>query len=293
MIRVIITLLAASLCIASMQLNAANSDHYLTLQQRIIDITKEKKSAVVTVYASFKNKDEKEKPILLSASGFFISKEGLILTNAKVTAEADRIWIEYDGKVRAAESVGQDLVTNISVIRAPDLQDDFTFINLNFSSELPEIGAILISVARQHGFPPSPTMGLVTGHDTKYMKTRLPTVYIRTNIPSGTGESGSPIFNLNGKLVGISLFNLSDIRSSFILPVKAIKRVINDIIFSGEVKYALFGLFTKINNDLNNPAHLAIDKIVAHSPASKINLKVGDVLLKIGRLSNSIILQVI
>ena len=105
---------------------------------------------------------------------------------------------------------------------------------------------------------------------------------LRSSLALGPGEVGAPVFDLNGRFVGITHAALPDLKSSFLLPAKACKRIRDDLLLSGEVEYGWFGITTtrKIND--TNSFVIVINGFIDDSPAAKSNLKVGDVLLNVG-----------
>ncbi len=215
-------------------------------------------------------------------SGFFISKEGHILTNASICYGADRVWIEYQGLYYSAESVGHDLVTNLSILRVRDVPQGMQFVSFPSKQDLPETSSLVVAITRQVGLSASPAFGMITGHDIQFGNRVLPTTYLRSDISSQTGESGSPVFDLSGQLVGMMIASLPEIRASFILPIKAICRIRDDIIFSGEVRYAWFGLKATQTQLSNHETYVVLDEIVPDSPAAATQLKIGDRIKSIG-----------
>jgi len=232
----------------------------------------------VQVFAATDPDNKDEKSVLFVGSGFLISKEGHILTNASIAYNADRIWIEHAGIPRAAEIIGQDVITNLSVLQLVKPLEGEPHVKLAETTQLPEVGSTAIAITRQMGLPPSPSQGMVTGHNIAFGNRPLPAVYLRVSIPSKTGEGGSPVFDLNGQLIGIMIATLPEIDSSFVLPTKAIRRIRDDIIFSGEVKYAWFGL----RAHLEHGKFVIIDAIEPDGPAANSELKIGDSLISIG-----------
>lgn len=261
-------------------------ESYLSLQSRLTDVFKDRSEVIVQVLGIIQSakteNEEQPKNLLFLGTGFFISKEGHILTNASICFSADQIRIEYKGFAYEAEAIGHDLTTNLSVLRIKDLPEAIKHVSLPNTTDIPEISTLVVSVSRQVGLPASPSLGMITGHNIKFGNRLLPTTYLRTNIPSQTGESGSPVFDLNGQLVGIMIASLPEINASFLLPVSAIRRVRDDIIFSGEVSYAWFGL---IATEIFHPEfgrRMHLDDIIPNSPAAATQFKKGDLLLKIG-----------
>ncbi|MGE9293346.1 MAG: trypsin-like peptidase domain-containing protein [Puniceicoccales bacterium] len=259
-----------------------NSGGPLALQKRVIDIYRANEKAVVKVFAAFDGKQPGGKSVLFIGTGFYISKEGHILTNTNVTYGADRIWVERNGIAYAAELIGSDPLTNVSIIKVFALPADFQFLRLSDSPDAPPIGSFLVALTCELGQDPGPSLGLVSGWNTNYGERVLPTIYLRSDIPSDGGEGGSPVFDVNGSLVGMLIVALPEIRSSFILPARAIQRIRDDILFSGKVTYAYFGLQTRQKSNLDSGPWVEVEGLVEAGPAAQAGLKVGDKVLEMG-----------
>ncbi len=252
------------------------------LQKRVIDIYRSNEKAVVKVYAAFENKSEDGKTVLFIGTGFYISKEGHILTNTNVTYGADRIWVESKGIAYTAEHVGSDPLTNVSIIKVFALPSDFHFLRFTDSPETPPVGSFLVGLSCEMGQDPGPSLGLVTGWNTNYGDRVLPTIYLRSDIPSTGGEGGAPVFDINGSLVGMIIVSLPELGSSFILPARAIQRIRDDILFSGKVTYAYFGFQTRQKSNLNDGPWVEVEDLIENGPAAKGGVQVGDIILKLG-----------
>lgn len=259
-----------------------NSGGPLALQKRVIDIYRANERAVVKVFAAFDGKQPGGKTMLFIGTGFYISKEGHILTNTNVTYGADRIWVERNGIAYAAELVGSDPLTNVSIIKVFALPADFQFLRLSDSPEMPPIGSFLVGLTCELGQDPGPSLGLVSGWNTHYGERVLPTIYLRSDIPSDGGEGGSPVFDMNGALVGMLIVALPEIRSSFVLPARAIQRIRDDILFSGKVTYAYFGFQTRQKSNLGSGPWVEVEGLVEGGPAALAGVQVGDKLVKMG-----------
>ena len=267
---------------ACLSLGADEID-YLSLQRRIIDIHQKNQETVFKVIAAFNPEDTVSKPLLFVGTGFAISRDGHVLTNTNVTLGADRVWVERDSVVYTAEQVGYDPMTNISVIRILEPPADLKFLRLNESTERPPIGSILVALTCEIGLEPGPTMGVVKGWNISYGKRTLPTVYLRTDIAADGGEGGGPVFDLNGNLVGMMVVALPEIRSSFTLPIKAVSRVINDILLTGQVTYAYFGFGShQVSDTAAGVRRILVEDVDAGSPAELAGLMANDELVKIG-----------
>lgn len=276
--------IVALACFAA-QLSLAELPNALALQQRLIAVYEQNKDAVVRVKAAYADPeivDGEAKVMLRVGTGFFISKEGHVLVSASRAAGADRVWIEYQGKAYATEAIGHDRLTNISVLRVLTPPEEFSIINLDTNVGHPPLGAIAVSIACPLDFEPSPAMGLFTGVDKKLAHQVFPTQYIRTTIPVDAGQGGCPVLDINGRFIGMTVASIPDLGGSYCLPVDALVRVRDDLIFSGKIIHSWLGFeVTAQLNDLDSD-EVILSKVHEEAPAAEAGLREGDRLLSIG-----------
>ncbi|MFU8847560.1 MAG: S1C family serine protease [Opitutales bacterium] len=276
-------IVALAVCLA--QIVRAELPNALALQQRLIAVYEQNKEAVVRVKAAYAEPETVEgetKVMLRVGTGFFISKEGHVLVSASRAAGADRVWIEYQGKAYATEAIGHDRLTNISVLRVLTPPDEFSIINLDTNVGHPPLGAIAVSIACPLDFEPSPAMGLFTGVDKKLANQVFPTEYIRTTIPVDAGQGGCPVLDINGRFIGMTVASIPDLGGSYCLPVDALARVRDDLIFSGKIIHSWLGFeVTAQLNDLDSD-EVILSKVHEDAPAAQAGLREGDRLLSIG-----------
>ena len=268
------------LVVVSNLVNAQDSS--FLFESRIKSTFLDKSDSVVRVKATRVAKlGEKTKRLLKMGSGFFISKEGHLLTTG-LLPDADRIWIEYKQSYILAEEIGHDSMCNLSLLKLLEAPKDLSYVRISDSPKDLEIGSFLIGITCALEFEIGPTWGLLQSYEYSFGKRLFPTKMLRSSLALGPGEVGAPVFDLNGRFVGITHAALPDLKSSFLLPAKACKRIRDDLLLSGEVEYGWFGITTtrKIND--TNSFEVVINGFIDDSPAQKSNLKVGDVLLKVG-----------
>ncbi len=257
----------------------------LAVEERIVDIYQQRHSAVAKVNAVYVVDDEgEERTVLYVGTGFFISPDGHMLTNANATAGSERIWVEIGEVAYAAELLGIDSVTNVALLKVSAKPESAGFINLDERDSLAPVGSLVVALTSPLGMDPGPGYGLVTGWNTSYGEKILPTVYMRSNIPAEGGEGGSPVFDLSGRFLGMIVAGLPEIRSSFILPARAIRRVQSDMLLTGAVQYGLFGLQTRQINAPDSDPYVVIEAVLPGSPADDAGIRAGDVLLSIGEV---------
>jgi len=264
-------------------LASANSAEALALQERLLEVYEQNKGAIVRVKAAYAGDevDGKQQVLLRVGTGFFISKEGHILVSASRAAGASRVWVEHQGKPYATESVGHDRQTNVSVLRVLEPPAEFSTIKLDAAQAKPQVGSIAIAITSPLDFEPTPVMGLFTGVERKLGNKVFPTSYIRTSIPVDGGQGGCPILDLNGRFIGMSVASITELNGSFSLPVDALVRVRDDLIFSGHIIHGWMGfeVTTKLHADDSNGVY--ISKVLTGAPAAQAGLKKDDQLVSI------------
>jgi S1-C subfamily serine protease len=275
--------LLSGLCIAASTSLLAASDA-LALQQRLIEVFEQNKSAIVRVKAAYRGPDEdgKAQVMLRVGTGFFISQEGHVLVSASRAFGASRVWIEYQGKAYATEAVGHDLLTNISVLRVLEPPEVFSIISMDTNVKRPDLGAIAIAIACPLDFEPSPVMGIVTGMEKKLGNKVFPTEYIRTSISVDAGQGGCPILDINGRFIGMTIASIPEINSSYCLPVDALTRVRDDLLFSGHVIHSWMGFEVGEKLNVDNAYAVYLSKVIEDGPAHEAGLLEGDRLVSIG-----------
>lgn len=214
-------------------------------------------------------------------TGFFISSDGHVVTNANVIDGAQAVYIEYNKKSYPAQFIGADGVTNVCILKTELDPNYCSFLSIaQLQDDLP-VASFLIGITCEMGLDPGPVLGLLTGYNLYYGDQTLPTTHIRSDIPSDGGEGGGPVFDINGRFVGMMVASLTDIRSSFILPAKAMIRVRDDILFSGGVSYGYLGLRIDEETAVHAGQPLLIAEVLPNSPAAKAGIAPNDVLLYI------------
>ena len=262
---------------------SVNGSEALALQERLLEVYEQNKGAIVRVKAAYAGDevDGKQRVMLRVGTGFFISKEGHVLVSASRAAGANRVWIEHQGKPYATESVGHDRLTNVSVLRVLEPPAEFSIIKLDAAQALPPVGSIAIAITSPLDFEPTPVMGLFTGVEKKLGNKVFPTSYIRTSISVDGGQGGCPILDLNGRFIGVSVASITELNGSFALPVDALVRVRDDLMFSGHIVHGWMGFEVTTKLHVDDSDGVYISKVLAGAPAGQAGLKVGDRLASI------------
>ncbi len=255
---------------------------FRNLEDRTYTLFEENRTALVRVKAIYPPQENEEVPQVVIGTGFFISREGLILTNASIVAQPLRVWIEHDDIAYSAEVLGLDERTNIAFLRTHSLPPAFSFFHLVDSPELPRLGSFVLRFSMPLEFKASPSLGLVSGYESRFGERFFPCTYIRTSVSAGPGDGGSAYMDLTGRLLGIQVGSLPDVDSSYILPARAAMRIRDDILFTGKVTYGWIGFEVEVQSSIEFGRRLVLSEVFAGSPAEQAGLLAGDVLRQIG-----------
>ena len=255
------------------------------LQERIQDVYESFHSSVVRIKATRQNSTDEQQPvnrILKMGTGFIVSKDGHVLTSG-LLQQPDRIWIEHEKSFYLAELLGNDSMCNLSLLKIVDANREFSFVSLVDQVADIKPGSFLIGLSCALEFQVGPTCGLAQSKEIAFGKNLFPTSMLRTSLPLGPGEVGAPIFDLQGRFVGIGHAALPDLTASFLLPAEACLRIRDGLLFSGAVDYGWFGVTVSRKLNSENSFEIVVQGTVDGSPASKSPLKVGDIIKKIAR----------
>ena len=237
---------------------------------------------MVGVKAVYPPKGDEEVPQVVIGSGFFISREGLIITNASIVYKPLRVWIEHEEIAYSAEVLGLDQRANVAFLRTHTLPEEFSFFHLADRADLPPIGSFVLRLSMPLEFEASPKFGMVSGYESRFGDKFFPCTYIRTGISAGPGDGGSAFLDLTGRLLGIQVGSLPDVGSSYVLPARAALRIRDDILFSGMVTYGWIGFEVEIESSIEKGRQVILSQIFPGTPAEEAGLMEGDVLLRIG-----------
>ncbi|MCQ2583902.1 MAG: trypsin-like peptidase domain-containing protein [Treponema sp.] len=178
-----------------------------------------------------------------SGSGSIIDKRGYILTNVHVIQDATKIYVSlYDGSQYEARIVGQDLDSDLAVIKFdPPAGIELKTIAFGDSSSL-KVGQKVIAIGNPFGMERTMTTGIVSGlgRPIQNSNNRIIRDMIQTDASINPGNSGGPLLDTNGRMVGINTMIMSNSGSSsgvgFAVPSKTAIRVVNDLLKYGKVQ---------------------------------------------------------
>ena len=233
---------------------------------------------------SEKKEAQKNEPktLLRLGTGFFVSSDGQILTNASVVDGAKRLWYEVDGVSYLAELRGMDVATNTALLQAKTMPKSFTTVNLADNVSLPGVGAFLVRLSLPLEFSATPTTGILQGTDTQFGSRAFPTRYLRVQLMTGPGEGGSPVFDLQGRFVGMTVAVLPELGATYVLPARALSWM-RDSLAAGAHTSGYFGFNVNEEHSAETGSRLVVRNVDEKGPAAVAGLQLGDVVTEASR----------
>ncbi|OEC38703.1 serine peptidase [Pseudomonas sp. 1D4] len=220
-------------------------------------------------------------------SGFIISRDGYILTNNHVVADADEIIVRLsDRSELEAKLIGADARTDVALLKVEG--KDLPIVKLGKSDSL-KVGSWVLAIGSPFGFDHSVTAGIVSAKG-RSLPNESYVPFIQTDVAINPGNSGGPLFNLDGEVVGINsqIFTRSGgfMGLSFAIPIDVAMSVADQLKASGKVNRGWLGVvIQEVNKDLaesfglDKPAGALVAQVLENGPAAKGGLQVGDVIL--------------
>lgn len=236
-----------------------------------------------------KGKSYKQKQTGLG-SGIILNKEGYILTNEHVVHETDKLHVKLKNKKSyEAEIVGADPVSDIAVLRIKGAKD-LTPIELGDSSKV-KVGDWAIAIGAPLGYEHSFTVGVVSGIGRGGIDSSGVS-YIQTDAAINQGNSGGPLLDIYGRVIGINRMIVSpsggSIGIGFAIPINEAKNIAEEIKSNGKIKRPWVGIAlgaideeTKQELKLSSTEGALIQQIYGDSPAAEARLELMDVITQI------------
>ena len=222
-------------------------------------------------------------------SGFIIKEDGIVITNNHVIANAEDILIRVGEKEYKADVIGADPYMDLAVLRMKT-KDKFKPVSFGDSSKA-RVGDWVVAIGNPFGLGGTVTSGIISARNRQIGLTRYED-FIQTDASINQGNSGGPLFNLKGEVIGVNTAIIAPGQSGsigigFAIPANAASNVIDQLIKFGETKRGWLGVriqeVTKEIADvekLKKPEGALVASVGQNSPADKAGIKAGDIILE-------------
>ncbi len=231
-------------------------------------------------------------------SGFVVSEDGYIVTNNHVVSNADEIFVKFsDGREYKTKLIGTSPEVDIAVLK---IESNEKFKPLEFSdSDKVEIGQWSIAFGNPMGLNDSMTVGVVSASGRSSLGIEEIENFIQTDAAINQGNSGGPLIDINGKVIGVNTAILSTSGGSvglgFAIPSNLVSVVKDSIISTGKFEKPYIGVY--LNNldsekikalNIKSTNGVLIAKVIENGPAAKAGMQANDVVVAVnGKSVNS------
>ena len=232
---------------------------------------------------------QREVPMHGMGSGFIVSADGIILTNAHVVRDAKEVTVKLtDRREFRARVLGSDPKTDVAVLKID--AKNLPVVPIGRSNDL-KVGEWVLAIGSPYGLDNTVTAGVVSAKGRSLPDdSNVP--FIQTDVAVNPGNSGGPLFNTRGEVVGINSQIYSQSGGyqglSFAIPIDVAYRIKDQIVSTGKVAHAKLGVTIQEVNQgfadsfkLDKPEGALVSNVEPGSAADKAGLKTGDVVRKI------------
>ena len=255
--------------------------------QAVIGVVEKVGPAVVSI--GVRQKDTRGNAGEGAASGVIIAPDGFVLTNNHVVENAAEVQVGLmNGDTFKAEIVGTDPATDLAVVRAGT--NGLPIAELGDSDTL-RVGQLVIAIGNPFGFQSTVSTGVISalGRAMRSPTGRLIESVIQTDVPLNPGNSGGPLVDTRGRVVGVNTAIIRPAQGiSLAIPVKTASWVISELLTHGKVRRAYLGLGAQVRPikpaaqrqfQLPAPTVVEVVSLEKNGPAARAGLREGDILL--------------
>jgi serine protease Do len=226
-------------------------------------------------------------PATGTGSGFIVDKDGIVLTNAHVVADADEVVVKLtDQREYRAKVLGSDPTTDVAVLRIE--AKNLPVVTLGDATKA-RVGDWVVAIGTPYGLDNTVTSGIISAKSRALPGDGV-VPFIQTDAAVNPGNSGGPLFNLSGEVVGINSQIFSRTGGfqgvAFAIPIDVAMNVAEQIRTTGKVQHGRLGVTVQPidqaladNFGLAGPKGALVGSVQKDSPAAKAGIEAGDVIV--------------
>ncbi|MBL8995158.1 MAG: trypsin-like peptidase domain-containing protein [Spirochaetia bacterium] len=248
--------------------------------------------SVATIRVKFKNRSQSKAPSEGGGSGFLFTPDGLLLTNSHVVHEAETIRAVFgDGHSYSAQILGEDPASDLAVLKLNG--EGFSPAKLGDSEKI-RVGQLAIAIGNPYGYDLTVTAGVVSalGRTLRAQNGRLMENIIQTDAALNPGNSGGPLVNAGGEVIGVNTAVIAPAQGiCFAIGISTALHVGMEILRTGKIRRSYLGLLgqniplsRRVQRyfKLEQTSAVLAQGVEPKSPAEKAGLIPGDVVLRMG-----------
>lgn len=249
------------------------------------------------LFEQFRNRGgespQQQRPRQAAGSGFVIDDEGIIVTNNHVIEEADEVYVIFNGESTEykAEVLGRDAGADLAVLKI-DIDRDIKAVDFG-DSDVARIGDWVVAIGNPWGLGGTVTAGIISARGRDIDRASF-VDYIQTDAPINQGNSGGPLFNMDGDVIGINTAiysrNGGSIGLGFSIPSNQAKKIVNQLREGGKVRRGWLGVSIQPvtpeiaeGMGLKEASGALVSSVFDGSPAGKAGVIDGDVIIEFNK----------
>lgn len=221
----------------------------------------------------------------ITGSGFIIKSNGLAITNQHVVEDKEEVYVRlFDGTRSRATVLGRDAVGDMALLQI-ESDTPLPVVPLGNSDAL-RVGELVVAIGSPIGFEHSVTFGVISGKRRNFLRSSAVGGYLQTDAAITTGNSGGPLVNMRGEVVGVNTATIRRGTMGFAIPVNAVKASLAQLHDYGRVKRAYLGVrIDPIDRDkiirlgLESPRGAYVHEVLSGQPAQLAGIAIGDIII--------------
>jgi S1-C subfamily serine protease len=277
---------------ASVQANRAPSDEDLldAYSRAVVSVVDKVGPAVVSITVKQRARSRGSERDG-AGSGVIIAPDGFILTNNHVIERASQVEVGLpDGSTLTAEVVGADPATDLAIVRAGG--SGLPTAELGDSASL-RVGQLVIAIGNPLGFQSTVSTGVISalGRALRTQSGRLVEDIIQTDVPLNPGNSGGPLVDSRGRVIGINTAMIAVAQGiGFAVPINTARRVVGELLVHGKVRRAHLGLAGQVRPlgrrvqryfELTTASGVEVISVESNGPAFRAGLREHDIIVAV------------